>query len=111
MFHDMFIRLFVDVARSDVDVISPFPEVSRSMSTHITYLDTTGRPAVTLAYKDLTDKHTGIIYVSALFNVEFEEYLKISCSGFLSGSIMGPLEEAPVRWCSFLQLLCPCLHG
>ena len=37
-----------------------------SVSTHITCLDTTGRPAITLKYEQLTDRHTGVIYVSAL---------------------------------------------
>ena len=36
-----------------------------SLSTHITYLDTKGRPAITLQYEQLTDRHTGVIYVSA----------------------------------------------
>lgn len=31
--------------------------------THITYLDTTGRPAVALTKKGVTDYHTGLIYV------------------------------------------------
>jgi oligosaccharyltransferase complex subunit alpha (ribophorin I) len=43
------------------------------MSTHISYLDTTGRPAVILAYKNLTDKHTGMIYVSAHPIYRFEK--------------------------------------
>lgn len=37
-----------------------------SISTHITYLDTKGRPAITLKYEQLTDRHTGVIYVSTI---------------------------------------------
>lgn len=37
-----------------------------SLSTHISYLDTTGRPAITLKYEQLTDRHTGVIYVSTI---------------------------------------------
>jgi oligosaccharyltransferase complex subunit alpha (ribophorin I) len=64
MFNAICLWVLVDVACSNVESISPFPELSSSMLTHTTYLDTTGRPAVILAYKDLTDKHTGMIYVS-----------------------------------------------
>lgn len=48
---------------SDIDYFAPFPALSESISTHITYLDTIGRPKITLKYRDLTDKHTGTIYV------------------------------------------------
>ena len=50
---------------SDIQFSPPFPAVVNSVSTHITYLDTTGRPAITLKYQQLTDRHTGMIYVSA----------------------------------------------
>lgn len=30
--------------------------------THVTYLDTIGRPALIFRYKDLTDKHVQSIY-------------------------------------------------
>lgn len=36
-----------------------------TISNHITYLDTKGRPAITLKYQQLTDKHQGVIYVRA----------------------------------------------
>ena len=49
---------------SDVEVFPPFVPSSSSSSTHTTYLDTTGRPAVVFKYKDLTDKHSGIIYIA-----------------------------------------------
>jgi hypothetical protein len=31
--------------------------------THVTYLDTVGRPTITLSKKHLTEKHTGLVYV------------------------------------------------
>ena len=34
-----------------------------NVSNHITYLDTTGRPVITLKYAQLTDRHSGVIYV------------------------------------------------
>jgi oligosaccharyltransferase complex subunit alpha (ribophorin I) len=57
--------VLTNVTYSNVEFASPFPALSSSMSTHISYLDTTGRPAVTFTYKDLIYKHTGVIYVSA----------------------------------------------
>lgn len=40
-----------------------------SRYTHITYLDTIGRPAVVLKSSLLTDQHTGIVYVRLLLLV------------------------------------------
>lgn len=50
---------------SDVDYLTPFSPIQSGISTHITYLDTVGRPAVVMEYGRLTHKHAGIIYVSA----------------------------------------------
>lgn len=49
---------------SDIKVFPPFAPITQQRSTHITYLDSIGRPAVTLSFVDLTDKHDGLIYVS-----------------------------------------------
>jgi hypothetical protein len=56
---------------SDVEVFPPFPATESSISTHITYLDTTGRPAITFKYAELTDRHNQIIYVRhlAIFSI------------------------------------------
>ena len=51
---------------SDIEFFPPFPATKTELSTHITYLDTTGRPVITFYYKNLTDRHSGIIYVSVL---------------------------------------------
>jgi oligosaccharyltransferase complex subunit alpha (ribophorin I) len=48
----------------DVQVAPPFPPASMTRATHVTYLDSVGRPAVQFNYAHLTDKHTGTIYVS-----------------------------------------------
>jgi len=48
---------------SEIEAFTPFPPISNHTSTHTTYLDTTGRPALTFAYRHLTDKHAGVIYV------------------------------------------------
>lgn len=53
-----------DSCHSDVQVFPPFIPLSSSISTHVTYLDTTGRPAISLEYKNLTGKHNQVIYVS-----------------------------------------------
>jgi hypothetical protein len=51
--------------RSDVEVFTPFPVDSISRSTHKTYLDTTGRPAITLKKARCTENHAQTVYVSA----------------------------------------------
>ncbi len=48
----------------DIDFYAPYPALEESISKHITYLDTIGRPKITLKYAQLTDKHGGNIYVS-----------------------------------------------
>lgn len=51
------------VCSSDIDYFLPYPALSERISTHITYLDTVGRPKITLTYAQLTDRHGGNIYV------------------------------------------------
>jgi len=48
----------------DIEVFPPFTPITQRRSTHITYLDTIGRPAVALTFQNLTDKHNGLIYVT-----------------------------------------------
>jgi len=48
----------------DVDFSPSLPPKSMSRSTLITYLDTVGRPTLTLEYEMLTARHDGFIYVS-----------------------------------------------
>jgi oligosaccharyltransferase complex subunit alpha (ribophorin I) len=50
---------------SDVELFTPYEPLSIEHSTHISYLDSLGRPAITLKYKDMTDKHTDVIYVGS----------------------------------------------
>ncbi|KAG2156056.1 Ribophorin I [Suillus clintonianus] len=76
--NDAEVKIILPEGATNVEFVSPFPELSSSMSTHISYLDTTGRPAVTFAYKDLTYKHTGVIYVS--YQVPFSAHLKKTLS-------------------------------
>ncbi|KAH9853610.1 oligosaccharyl transferase alpha subunit [Lenzites betulinus] len=58
----------------DIDYFAPYPALSERVSTHITYLDTAGRPKISLKYKELTDRHTGIIYVT--YKVPFRAHLQ-----------------------------------
>ncbi|KIJ70571.1 hypothetical protein HYDPIDRAFT_172361 [Hydnomerulius pinastri MD-312] len=68
------VKIVLPEGATDVEFISPFPALSSTVSTHVTYLDTTGRPAISLTYKDLTDKHTELIYVS--YKVPLSAHLK-----------------------------------
>ena len=49
---------------SDIEFYPPFPAIENTIENYITYLDTTGRPEITLYYQQLTDRHVGVIYVS-----------------------------------------------
>lgn len=51
---------------SDVSYVTPFPAVSAELGTHVTFLDSVGRPSITLRYRDLTVKHAQDIYVGPL---------------------------------------------
>ncbi|KAH7914362.1 Ribophorin I [Hygrophoropsis aurantiaca] len=68
------VKIVLPEGATDVEFHSPFPALSSTVSTHTTYLDTTGRPAITFEYKDLTDKHAGVIYVS--YKVPLSAHLK-----------------------------------
>jgi len=48
----------------DVEVYPPFPPKTMEWSNHITYLDTSGRPKITLTATQVTDRHAGAIYVT-----------------------------------------------
>jgi oligosaccharyltransferase complex subunit alpha (ribophorin I) len=58
------VQIILPEGAIDVEAYPPFPAVSNRSSIHTTYLDTTGRPAFTFEYRQLTDRHTGSIYVS-----------------------------------------------
>ncbi|KAI6164857.1 Ribophorin I [Pisolithus thermaeus] len=71
---DATVNIILPEGASNIEFTSPFPALSSSVSTHITYLDTIGRAAVALTYKGLTGKHTGMIYVS--YSVPFFAHLR-----------------------------------
>ncbi|CEL59878.1 oligosaccharyltransferase complex subunit alpha (ribophorin I) [Rhizoctonia solani AG-1 IB] len=60
--------IFPEGAR-DVTLHTPFGPDSIENEQHVTYLDTTGRPAITLKKKNLSDKHAGTIYVTYSLSV------------------------------------------
>ncbi|KAF8845769.1 Ribophorin I [Paxillus ammoniavirescens] len=68
------IKIILPEGATDIEFFSPFPALSSTISTHVTYLDTTGRPAVSLTYKDLTERHAAMIFVS--YKVPFSAHMK-----------------------------------
>ncbi|KAI0278844.1 oligosaccharyl transferase alpha subunit [Russula aff. rugulosa BPL654] len=58
------VKIILPEGATDVDVYPPFAPITQERSTHITYLDSIGRPAVTLTFENLTDTHNGLIYVT-----------------------------------------------
>ncbi|TFK43538.1 oligosaccharyl transferase alpha subunit [Crucibulum laeve] len=72
--NDAEVKVILPEGATDVEFSPPFPALENRISTHITYLDTSGRPALTFEYKDLTLKHAQNIYVS--YKVSFAAHLK-----------------------------------
>ncbi|KAI0638058.1 oligosaccharyl transferase alpha subunit [Trametes polyzona] len=68
------ISIVLPEGATDIDYFAPYPALSEQITKHITYLDTIGRPKITLKYKELTDKHTGTIYVT--YKVPFRAHLQ-----------------------------------
>ncbi|KAI0774154.1 oligosaccharyl transferase alpha subunit [Fomes fomentarius] len=68
------VQIILPEGATDIDFYAPYPALKESISKHITYLDTIGRPKITLKYAQLTDKHGGNIYVT--YSVPFSAYLR-----------------------------------
>ncbi|KAH8118689.1 oligosaccharyl transferase alpha subunit [Phellopilus nigrolimitatus] len=81
---DAEVKVILPEGAIDVEVYPPFAPLSVKTSTHKTYLDTKGRPAVSFFYKNLTDKHAGFIYVAykVPFFEQFRKPLTISAAIF-----------------------------
>ncbi|KAH8999039.1 oligosaccharyl transferase alpha subunit [Lactarius akahatsu] len=58
------VKIILPEGATDIGVFPPFSPLAQERSTHITYLDTIGRPSVALSFENLTDKHNGLIYVT-----------------------------------------------
>lgn len=56
---------------SNVGVATPFPAKSQTKETHVTFLDSIGRPAITFQYEKLVN--TGTIYVSRLVECKLHD--------------------------------------
>lgn len=54
---------------SDIRLVTPFNVDSIGRDNHITFLDTKGRPTIIFKKKNLTEKHTGLIYVRLHFSL------------------------------------------
>ncbi|KAJ7283658.1 Ribophorin I [Mycena rebaudengoi] len=72
--NDAEVTIVLPEGAADVEFASPFPPTSTSISTHVTYLDTIGRPTITLHFKDLTERHAQPIFVS--YTVPLSAHLK-----------------------------------
>ena len=87
---------------SDIDVYPPFAPITQQRSTHITYLDSIGRPAVTLSFENLTDMHNGMIYVSARTVI----WTPLTSLGRSHIRFRYRLIYRSLRWCRLLSLPC-----
>jgi len=69
----------------DVEIVPPdYPPMSFNRTTHVTYLDTIGRPMIVVLKSHLTDKHTLPIYVSykLSFSAQFRKPIAIAVGTF-----------------------------
>ncbi|TFY61598.1 hypothetical protein EVJ58_g4415 [Rhodofomes roseus] len=71
---DAEVTIILPEGATDVDFFPPFTPIQSYVKTHVTYLDTVGRPAIVLEYKDLTTKHAGTVYVT--YKVPLSAHLK-----------------------------------
>lgn len=91
---------------SDIEYFTPYPALSERISNHITYLDTIGRPKITLRYKELTDKHTGNIYVSIHHFVDTTDWLIARLLGHLQSAVPRAHAEAACSRDGLPRCLC-----
>ncbi|KZT12566.1 oligosaccharyl transferase alpha subunit [Laetiporus sulphureus 93-53] len=68
------IKIIMPEGATDVDFFPPLSPIESYVVTHVTYLDTVGRPAVVLKYRQLTPRHAGTIYVT--YKVPLSAHLK-----------------------------------
>ncbi|RPD67302.1 oligosaccharyl transferase alpha subunit [Lentinus tigrinus ALCF2SS1-7] len=68
------VKIVLPEGATDIEYFVPYPALDETISTHISYLDTVGRPKITLKYAQLTDKHGGNIYVT--YKVPFSAHMK-----------------------------------
>jgi oligosaccharyltransferase complex subunit alpha (ribophorin I) len=70
---------------SDVQVITPFPVDSITHSTHKTYLDTTGRYAVTIRKARCTESHGQNIYVTYTYPLSAQLQKPLAVAAVIGG--------------------------
>lgn len=68
-FEETELKIVLPEGATDVTVHPFFGPDLIEHSRHVTYLDTTGRPAILLKKKNVSDKHTGTVYVSFGLNI------------------------------------------
>jgi len=94
---------------SDYEVFPPFPPKSITYSTHTTYLDSIGRPAITLEYSQLTDRQYGIIYVSDMISLVFLARANpLYTAGDIQSSLHRSFTETSGSRLSFLRFVLSC---
>ncbi|KAG5652427.1 hypothetical protein H0H81_005023 [Sphagnurus paluster] len=67
------VSIILPEGATDVEFSAPFPAVMNRISTHKTYLDSTGRPMLTFEYENLTVMHSQNIFV--LYKVPLAAHL------------------------------------
>ncbi|CAE6484018.1 unnamed protein product [Rhizoctonia solani] len=63
-FEETELKIILPEGARDVTLHTPFGPDSIENQRHVTYLDTTGRPAIVLKKKNVSEKHLGTVYVT-----------------------------------------------
>jgi len=75
----------VKLTGSNVEVYTPFPVDSISHSIHKTYLDTTGRPEITIKKTFATEKHALPIYITYDYPLSAQLQKPLAVTAVLAG--------------------------
>ncbi|KAF8621636.1 hypothetical protein AX15_007654 [Amanita polypyramis BW_CC] len=68
------LNIILPEGATDIEFFLPYPAVENQFLTHVTYLDTTGRPKLVFTYKNLTPVHAANIYVT--YSVSLSTHLQ-----------------------------------
>jgi len=88
------VKIILPEGATDITVHEPFP-AQMERSTHITYLDTVGRPAFTFKGTNLTEKHEQLIYITYRVSptAHLQKPLAVAAAAFVIFSAMWTLKR------------------
>jgi len=73
-FDDVETKIILPEGAKVLEYVTPFPVDTERQDTHITYLDSIGRPAILFQKNNITNEHAGLIYV--IYKVDADAHLR-----------------------------------